>query len=188
MMVVTLKGSSVLMLNSALDGLGSSALGVAFGSSTLSSAHDRSTLGCALDGVGCSALAHSSVLVDLGGPALDGLGGSTLGSALDGLHGSALGVVFGGSTLSSAHDRLTLSSALNGVDSSTLGFALDGSSLDSVLLSTVSHGAQVGRVTSTSMTLTSTNTTRRSMVTATCCPVRHWMASAACRSTWRSTA
>ena len=78
-----------LMLNSALDGLGSSALGVAFGSSTLSSAHDRSTLGCALDVVGSSALARSSVLVELGGPALDGLGGSMLGSALDGLHGSA---------------------------------------------------------------------------------------------------
>jgi hypothetical protein len=121
------------LVDLALDGLDNSGLSVTFCSSTLSSAHNRSTPGSALDGVGSSPLGSAPV-GSCFGSVLSGLGSSMLNSALDGLHGSALGVAFEGSTLSSAPDRLTLSSALNGVDSSTHGFALDGLSLDSVLV------------------------------------------------------
>ena len=77
--------------------------------SMLSSAHDRSTLGSALNGIGSSALGFALDGSSLGSTpvslALDGsmlcsaLDRSTLGSALDGVGSSALGFALDGSSL-----------------------------------------------------------------------------------------
>jgi hypothetical protein len=98
--------------NLALDGLDSSGLGVTFGGSTLSSAHDsRSTLGSAFDSVGSSPLSSAPVGSSFGS-VISGLGSSMLNSALDGLGGPGL----------------------DGVSSSELGFTLESLSLSSVLV------------------------------------------------------
>ena len=101
------------MLCSALDGLGGSTLSSAHDrstlGSTLSSAHDRSTLGSALDAVSSSALSFALDGSSLGStPVGSALDGSMLCSAHDGLGGSMpVRLALDGSMLSSAHDRST---------------------------------------------------------------------------------